>query len=43
VAADRGAEGLYLQVENGNAVARALYRRAGLADHHGYHYRVAPT
>jgi N-acetylglutamate synthase len=43
VAAERGAHGLYLQVENGNAAARALYRRAGFADHHGYHYRVAPT
>jgi N-acetylglutamate synthase len=41
-AADFGAAGLYLQVENGNAVARALYRQAGFTDHHGYHYRVAP-
>jgi N-acetylglutamate synthase len=38
----RGARGLYLQVENGNAAARALYRGAGFADHHGYHYRMAP-
>jgi N-acetylglutamate synthase len=42
VAAGRGADGLYLQVENHNTAARALYRRAGFADHHGYHYRVAP-
>jgi N-acetylglutamate synthase len=38
----RGTEGLYLQVEDGNAGARALYRQAGFTDHHGYHYRVAP-
>jgi len=41
-AVDRGAAGLYLQVEDDNAAARALYRQAGFADHHGYHYRVAP-
>jgi N-acetylglutamate synthase len=41
-AARRGAIGLYLQVEDDNAAARALYRQAGFADHHGYHYRVAP-
>jgi GNAT superfamily N-acetyltransferase len=41
-AAARGVTGIYLQVEDGNAAARALYRRAGFADHHGYHYRVAP-
>ena len=41
-AMQRGAAGLYLQVENGNAAARTLYRQAGFADHHGYHYRVAP-
>jgi ribosomal protein S18 acetylase RimI-like enzyme len=41
-AVQRGAAGLYLQVENDNAAARALYRQAGFADHHGYHYRVAP-
>jgi ribosomal protein S18 acetylase RimI-like enzyme len=41
-AARRAVAGLYLQVEDGNAAARALYRQAGFADHHGYHYRVAP-
>lgn len=39
-AAAHQATGLYLQVENDNAAARALYRQAGFADHHGYHYRV---
>lgn len=42
LARDRGISGLYLQVENGNAAARSLYARAGFADHHGYHYRMAP-
>ncbi len=42
-AAARGATGIYLQVEDGNAPARALYRQAGFTDHHGYHYRVAPA
>ena len=37
----RGVTGIYLQVEDGNAPARALYRQAGFTDHHGYHYRVA--
>ena len=41
-AMQHGAVGLYLQVEDDNAAARALYRHAGFADHHGYHYRVAP-
>ena len=41
-AVQRGAAGLYLQVEDENRAARALYRRVGFADHHGYHYRVAP-
>ncbi|HEY1644377.1 MAG TPA: GNAT family N-acetyltransferase [Streptosporangiaceae bacterium] len=39
----RGVRGLYLQVENENLAARALYRQAGFADHHRYHYRVAPA
>jgi ribosomal protein S18 acetylase RimI-like enzyme len=37
-----GARHLYLQVEDDNAAARALYRGIGFTDHHGYHYRVAP-
>jgi ribosomal protein S18 acetylase RimI-like enzyme len=41
--AQRGASGIYLQVTDGNAGARALYRRLGFTDHHGYHYRVAPA
>ncbi|WP_232806986.1 GNAT family N-acetyltransferase [Geodermatophilus chilensis] len=40
--ADRGAHWLYLQVAASNAPARALYRRAGLIEHHRYHYRYAP-
>jgi ribosomal protein S18 acetylase RimI-like enzyme len=42
-AAQHGASNIYLQVTDGNAGARALYRRLGFADHHGYHYRVAPA
>lgn len=41
-AAGRGLTGLYLQVEAENAAARALYHRLGFADHHRYHYRIAP-
>jgi len=41
-AAARGATGLYLQVADDNHGARALYRQLGFADHHGYHYRIAP-
>lgn len=39
----RGADWLYLQVEDDNAAARALYAKLGFADHHGYHYRVGPA
>jgi predicted GNAT family acetyltransferase len=42
-AAARGVKGLYLQVENDNAAARALYHHIGFIDHHAYHYRVAPS
>jgi ribosomal protein S18 acetylase RimI-like enzyme len=42
-AAEHGAASLYLQVEEDNQAARALYARSGFTDHHGYHYRVAPT
>ena len=42
-AAQRGKDRIYLQVEDGNEPARALYRRLGFTDHHGYHYRVAPV
>jgi N-acetylglutamate synthase len=42
-AAERGGFGqLYLQVADDNSGARALYHRLGFADHHGYHYRIAP-
>ena len=39
---ERGAKALYLQVENDNAGARALYQGLGFTDHHGYHFRVDP-
>ncbi len=42
VAAREGAAGLYLQVEEDNTAAMALYARAGFTGHHRYHYRVAP-
>ncbi|MBN8507151.1 MAG: GNAT family N-acetyltransferase [Burkholderiales bacterium] len=41
-----GAETAYLQVEAGNAAARAVYRRLGFVDAYRYHYRSdseAPT
>ena len=41
-AAAHGAGHLYLQVEDGNDAARALYQRIGFAAHHDYHYRIAP-
>jgi N-acetylglutamate synthase len=42
-AADHGFPNIYLQVADGNASARSLYGQLGFADHHGYHYRVAPA
>ncbi len=41
-AAARGAGQVYLQVEDDNAAARALYGRIGFGAHHDYHYRIAP-
>lgn len=40
-AGSRGAEGLYLQVDERNEPAQRAYARAGFARHHAYHYRVA--
>ncbi len=42
-AASHGYGQVYLQVADGNRAARALYRKLGFTDHHGYHYRVAPA
>jgi N-acetylglutamate synthase len=42
-AAGRGASRVFLQVEEDNLAARALYARCGFADAHRYHYRVAPA
>ncbi|MCQ4080199.1 GNAT family N-acetyltransferase [Streptomyces sp. RB6PN25] len=41
-ALDEGAAGAYLQVEDGNEGAHALYDRMGFTTHHTYHYRRAP-
>jgi len=38
----RGAERIFLQVEEDNTAARRLYARFGFADRHRYHYRIAP-
>jgi ribosomal protein S18 acetylase RimI-like enzyme len=40
-AAGRGARRVLLQVDTGNAPARALYRRCGFRDSHRYHYLMA--
>lgn len=42
-AARHGATRVFLQVEDGNQPALALYHRLGFTEHHGYHYRVAPA
>ncbi|MEU6663306.1 GNAT family N-acetyltransferase [Streptomyces sp. NPDC046821] len=41
-ALDEGASASWLQVENDNAGARALYERLGFAPHHAYHHYRAP-
>ena len=40
---ERGDRSAYLQVAEHNVAARALYGSVGFREHHGYHYRVAPT
>lgn len=39
----QGARVAYLQVDAGNAAARAVYRRLGFADAYSYHYRALPS
>jgi len=39
-AVDRGAIGVYLQVEDDNPAARALYEKLGFRAVYGYHYRT---
>lgn len=39
LAASRGVRHVYLQIEQENVPAHALYRRLGFRVHHGYHYR----
>ncbi|GAB3180547.1 GNAT family N-acetyltransferase [Streptomyces incanus] len=41
-ALDEGASAAWLQVEEDNAAARALYDRMGFAAHHAYHHYRAP-
>ncbi|MEU3106074.1 GNAT family N-acetyltransferase [Streptomyces griseoflavus] len=41
-ALDEGASAAWLQVEEDNAGARALYERMGFAAHHAYHHYRAP-
>jgi len=42
-AAGLGAARLYLQVEEDNTAALALYARSGFTAHHRYHYRIPPA
>ena len=42
-AVGRGVRRVFLQVEVGNAGARALYERCGFRYSHRYHYRMAPA
>jgi len=42
-AAGLGAARLYLQVEEDNMAALALYARSGFTAHHRYHYRIPPA
>jgi N-acetylglutamate synthase len=42
-AGQRGVSQVFLQVEVGNAGARALYQGLGFRDSHRYHYRLAPA
>ena len=39
----QGATACYLQVDEGNSGALALYQRLGFTEHHRYHYRLAPA
>jgi GNAT superfamily N-acetyltransferase len=43
VAERRGLQGVFLQVETGNAPAQALYKSLGFRYAHRYHYRMAPA
>lgn len=42
-AAARGVQDIFLQVEEDNTAARALYLRCGFKQRHRYHYRLPPA